>query len=142
MADDGFTVQSRRRRAATREPGLDSFKKEGLKYSGTDEGYCSNHARLYGREEGLGTDGKHHGSSRFPRGSDREKLHTEYSKSTKPRDDSRIAYEKGVIAAKNELRRMDRKSQQYYEEHTGGFAPHQHERLDPRAKLHRDNSLQ
>ena len=142
MDNDGFAVQQRRRRGTTREPGLNSFLREGLNYTGTDENFKKNHARLYGREEGLGPDGEHHHGSRFPRGSDREKLHTHYSKSTRPRDNSRTAYENGVLAARDELKRMGRKAQDYYERHTGGFAPHQHERLDPRATNYRDSTLE
>ena len=143
MDDDGFTVHQRRRRVATREPGRDSFLKEGLSYSGTDEDFERNHARLYGREEGLGPNGRHrHGERRFPLGSDRERLHTQYSASTQPRNDHQDAYHSGVTAANRELRNMSRQEQRYYQTQTGGFAPRQHERLEHRARNWSDVSLE
>lgn len=143
MDDDGFALYQRRRRVATREPGRDSFLGEGLRYSGRDEDYQNAHGTLYGREERLGPDGAHHpGSAHFPHGSDREKLHTQYSKSTKPRNNARKAYEGGLAAAENEVRSMSRKAQEYYDEHTGGLAPHHHERLEPPARIYRDVSLE
>lgn len=143
MDDDGFTVHQRRRRVATREPGRDSFLKEGLSYSGTDEDFERNHARLYGREEGLGPNGRHrHGERRFPLGSDRERLHTQYSASTQPRNDHQDAYHSGVAAANRELRNMSRQEQRYYQTQTGGFAPRQHERLEHRARTWSDTSLE
>lgn len=131
-------MSSHRRRAGTRE----AFLRDVPSYSGTDKDFESSHYKSYGREEKLGPDGKHHhGSNHFPRGSDREQMHTQYTKSTRPRDDSRAAYHNGVIAAQKELGRMSAEEQKYYRTQTGGFAPHQHERLDPRAAQFRDDSL-
>lgn len=111
-------------------------------YTGTDEDYERAHARRYGQEEGLGPNGKHHhGSARFPCGSERQVMHTKYSMSTKPRDMSRTAYEEELRAAEREVGRMGIQEQEYYRNHTGGLTPHQHERLDPRASKYRDNSF-
>ena len=127
------------RRAATR----DSFLRDVPSYSGTDKDFESAHYQRYGREERLGPDGKHHhGSDHFPYGSNREHLHTQYSNSTRPRDDSRAAYHNGVSAAHKELKRMSNEEQKYYKTQTGGFTPHQHERLDPRAARFRDASFE
>ena len=143
MDDDGFVVHQRRRRVATREPGRESFLKEGLSYSGTEEEFDSNHARLYGREEGFGPNGKHnHGPRRFPLGSDREILHTRYSQTTALRDNHSDAYKNGVSAAKRELKSMSRPEQHYYETQTGGFAPRQHGNLGTHAKNWSDVSLE
>ena len=143
--DDGFTVQSSRRRGATREPargrGRESFLQEVPRYGGTDEDYDRAHYGRYGHEEGMISEGHHHGSAQFPHGSDRQKLHTHYSNSTKPREKARNAYRNGLGEANEEYQSMSRAEQQYYKEHTGGLPPHLHERLDPRAKDLRDKSL-
>lgn len=142
MDDDGFATHSRRRRGTIRDRGGDYSLSRTPKYTGTDGYFEEAHAQRYGREEGLGPNGKHHhGSARFPPGSEREVMHTQYSKSTKPRDMSRMAYEEEVRAAERELKRMSIQEQQYYKKHTGGLTPLQHERLDPRASNYRDNSL-
>ena len=142
MDSDGFAVQGRRRggtREPTRDRDRDSFLRDVPKYAGTSENFDRAHAQRYGREEGLRPDGKHnHGSNRFPHGSDRQKLHTQYSASTNGRDVTRGAYEKGLKAAKNEYDDMDEEEQEYYHQNTGGLPPHQHERLDPRATEYRD----
>ena len=110
-------------------------------YTGTDKHFEEAHAQRYGREEGLGPNGKHHhGSARFPPGSERGVMHTQYSKSTGPRDTARRAYEEGLRAAQRELEKMGIQEQEYYRNHTGGLTPYQHERLDPRASDYRDHS--
>ena len=142
MDDDGFATHSRRRRGTIRDRDGGSSLSRTPRYTGTDEYFEKAHAQRYGREEGLGPNGKHHhGSARFPRGSEREVMHTQYSRSTKPRDMSRTAYEEELSAAGREFKRMGIQEQQYYKKHTGGLTPHQHERLDPRASDFRDNSF-
>ena len=132
-------MDNRRRRAKTRE----AFLKDVPSYQGTDEDFEKAHYQRYGREEKLGPDGKHHhGSDHFPHGSDREKMHTQYSKSTQPRNDSRAAYNKGVKAAHQELERMSFEEKRYYKSRTGGLPPHLHERLEPRAKDLRETALE
>ncbi|CAF9937417.1 MAG: hypothetical protein ALECFALPRED_007244 [Alectoria fallacina] len=142
MDSDGFAVQGRRRggtREHTRDRDQASFLRDVPKYAGTSEDFERAHAQRYGREEGLGRDGKHsHGSLKFPHGSDREKLHTQYSASTKGRDATRNAYKMGLRAAKEEHVEMKKEQREYYRDNTGGLPPHQHERLDPRAKEYRD----
>lgn len=145
MDADGYAIQGRRRGGTNREPvrdrGRDSFQREVPRYAGTSQKYDRAHAQRYGREEGLGPDGKHnHGSYQFPRGTDRQKLHSQYSASTNGRDAARGAYQKGLGAAQEEYENMDEEEQEYYTQNTGGLAPHQHERLDPRAKEYRDKS--
>ena len=143
--DDGFTLQSSRRRGATREPargrGRESFLQEVPRYGGTDEDYDRAHYARYGHEEGMISEGHHHGSAQFPHGSDRQRLHTHYSNSTKPRVKAGNAYRNGVQAANRELGKMSAAERDYYRRHTGGLAPHQHEQLDPRAGDFRDSSL-
>ena len=146
MDSDGFAVQGRRRRGTTQRSGRDrdreTFNREVPKYSGTAEDFDRAHAQRYGREEGLGPDGKHHhGSYQFPHGSDRQKLHSRYSASTKARDGARSAYERGLATATQEYNMMEEEEQEYYTANTGGLAPHQHERLDPHAKQYRDKTL-
>ena len=146
MEDDGFAMQSRRRRGTTREPardrGKESFMRDVPNYEGTSEEFDRAHARRYGREEGLGPDGRHeHGQAHFPQGSDRQKLHTQYSASTKGRNFKRDAYNHGLRGAEKEFRAMDREEQNYYRTNTGGLTPLQHERLDPRAQEWKDISL-
>ena len=142
MDDDGFVVQSRRRRGTIRDRDGDASLSRTPMYAGTDEHFEKAHAQRYGREEGLGPNGKHHhGSAYFPHGSERERMHTQYSKSTRPRDMSREEYREELKAAERELRTMGIQEQKYYRKHTGGLAPHQHERLDPRASDYRDNSF-
>lgn len=142
MDDDGFATLSRRRRGTIRDRDGGSSLSRTPRYTGTDEYFEEAHARRYGREEGLGPNGKHHhGSARFPRGSEREVMHTQYSRSTRPRDMSRTAYEDELSAAGREFKRMGIQEQQYYKKHTGGLTPLQHERLDPRASDFRDNSF-
>ncbi|KAF6241905.1 hypothetical protein HO173_000617 [Letharia columbiana] len=106
MDADGYAIQGRRRGGTNREPVRDrdqeSFLREVPRYAGTSENYDRAHAQRYGREEGLGPDGKHnHGSYQFPRGTDRQKLHSQYSASTKGRDAARGAYQKGLGAAQD-----------------------------------------
>lgn len=118
MDDDGYAVQGRRRRGANREPARDrdraSFLREVPKYAGTPENFDRAHAQRYGREEGLGPDGKHnHGSYEFPHGSDRQRLHTQYSASTRARDVTRGAYREGLRAANEEYEYMDAEQQKY-----------------------------
>ena len=143
MDSDGFAVQGRRRggtnRGNVRDRDHASFVRDVPKYAGTSKDFDSSHARRYGREEGLGPDGHHHhGSMQFPRGSERQKLHTQYSASTKARDNTRRGYDNEVLAANKELRSMSVEQREYYRDHTGGLAPDQHERLDPRAQAYRD----
>lgn len=143
MDADGFALQGRRRGRTNRENTRDrdraSFVREVPRYAGTSENFDRAHAQRYGREEGLGPDGKHnHGSYTFPHGSDRQKLHTQYSASTNGRDVARGAYQKGLAAANDEYEYMDEEQQEYYNHNTGGLPPHQHERLDPRASEYRD----
>ena len=145
MDADGYSVQGRRRGRTSREPARDrdqeSYLREVPKYAGTSENFDRAHAQRYGREEGLGPDGQHnHGSYQFPRGSDRQKLHSQYSASTKGRDVARGAYQKDLATAKREYKNMDEEQRNYYDQHTGGLPPHQHERLDPRAQEYRDKS--
>ena len=146
MDDDGFAVQSRRRRGTMRQPahdrGKESFLREVPDYAGTSEEFDRAHARRYGREEGLGPDGKHaHGQAHFPHGSDRQKLHTQYSASTQGRNFKRDAYNQGLRAAEKEFRSMDVEEQQFYRTNSGGLTPLQHEHLDPRAEEWRDISF-
>lgn len=141
MDSDGFAVQGRRRgtREPTRDRDRDTFLRDVPKYAGTSENFDRAHAQRYGREEGLGRDGKHsHGSFKFPHGSDRQKLHTQYSASTKGRDTARNAYQMGLGAANEEVEGMDKEQGDYYRTNTGGLPPHQHERLDPRAREYMD----
>ena len=145
MDHDGFSMQSRRRRGSGREPapgrGSDEFLTRVPNYGGSDEQFEREHARLYGKEEKFGPDGKHQQYQRhFPNGSERERLYMQYNASTKGRDSKRASYNAGLTAATNELDLMDDEEQSYYEEHTGGFTPLQHERLDPRARAWRDTS--
>ena len=145
MDDDGFAVQGRKRGGAkrehTRERDLGSFLKEVPKYGGSSKDFDRAHAQRYGREEGLGPDGKHdHGSYKFPHGSSRQKLHTQYSASTRPRDTARGAYKDGLGAITEELEMMGIDQRDHYRLNTGGLAPDQHERLDPRAREYRDKS--
>ena len=147
MSGGGIGVHGRRRRGttqeSTRDRARDTFLREVPRYEGTDDDFERAHARLYGKEEGLRPDGKHqHGSAHFPRGSERQRLHTQYSKTTKPRDNARDAYQDGLRAAEREYDRMGVEERDYYRDHTGGLAPYQHERLDPRAKRLRDLSLE
>lgn len=148
MDADGFTLQGRGRRNTTRgsalDRGRDAFQREVPRYAGTSHDFDSAHTRRYGREEGLGRDGHHHhgASSRFPHGSEREKLHTQYAKSTKPRDNARDAYQHGLADANDEFDNMSYDEQKYYKKHTGGLPPHQHERLDPRATTYRDKCFE
>ena len=137
MNRDAFAAQRSRRRGATQGS---AFMRDVPRYAGTDEDFERSHAQRYGREEGLGSDGKHHhGSHHFPRGSERQKLHTQYSKSTRPRDDSRKAYNNGLAAAERDYNRLDDDEREYHRDYTGGLTPYQHERLDPRAKAYRDD---
>ena len=143
MDADGFAVQGRRRggtnRGNVRDRDQASFLRDVPKYAGTSKDFDSSHARRYGREEGLGPDGQHHhGSMQFPRGSERQKLHTQYSASTKARDNTRSGYENELRTANKELRSMGAEQRQYYRDNTGDLAPDQHERLDPRAQAYRD----
>lgn len=107
-------------------------------YAGTSEDFERAHTRRYGREEGLGPNGEHLHGPHFPRGSDRQKLHTQYNASTHGRDVARGAYQRGLTAAEDEYLDMGKHEKIYYEENTGGLPPHQHERLDPRAREYRD----
>ena len=146
MDDDGFTLHSRRRRGTAREPardgGKEAFLREVPSYAGTSEEFEKAHARRYGKEEGLGPDGMHgHGQAHFPRGSDRLKLHTQYSASTNGRDSKRDAYDHGLRKAKKDFASMDDDEQKFYRTNSGGLTPLQHERLDPRAREYRDISL-
>ena len=139
MDADGFAVQGRGRKVKNRETVRDrdraSFLREVPNYRGTPEDFERTHAARYGREEGLGPDGKHHhGSHQFPSGSDRKKLYDQYSASTRGRDTARNGYKDGLGAANNELRRMGKEQRQHYHDNTGGLPPHQHERLEPRAR--------
>ena len=143
MDDDGFAVQGRRRKGATREAVRDrdrtSFLKDVPRYAGTSEEFSSAHARRYGREEGLGPNGTHdHRSHQFPPGSERDKMYKSYNASTRGRDVARDAYQTGLASAKNQNRRMTEDEEEYYRENTGGLRPDQHEQLDPRAALYRD----
>ena len=139
MSRDAFAAQRSRQRGAT--PGS-AFMQDVPRYAGTDEDYEKSHAQRYGREERLGPDGKHHhGSYQFPRGSDRQKMHTQYSKSTRPRDNSRTAYNNGLAAAERDVNRLDEEDREYYRDYTGGLPPYQHERLNPHAKAYRDDCL-
>ena len=145
MDADGYAVQGRRRGGTNRERGRDrdqeSFLREVPRYAGTSENFNRAHAQRYGREEGLGPNGEHnHGSYQFPRGTDRQKLHSQYSASTKGRDAAHSAYQKGLGAADDEYENMTEEEQRYYAKNTGGLPPHQHERLDPRAREYRDKS--
>ena len=146
MDDDGFALHSRRRRGTTREPargqGKEGFLREVPDYAGTSEEFNKAHARRYGREEGLGPDGMHGpGQAHFPKGSDRQKLHTQYSASTNGRNFKRDAYKHGLQDAKNEFESMEVDEKKFYRNNTGGLTPLQHERLDPRAQDYRDISL-
>ena len=143
MDDDGFAVHSPRRRYSNREPARErdraTFLREVPKFAGTSEEFDRAHAKRYGREEGLGPDGRHsHRQMEFAHGSDRQKLYDRYDASTKPSNRARRAYETGLTAAKNEYVDMNKEEQDYYEANTGGLRPDQHELLDPRAKDWRD----
>ena len=139
MNRDAFAAQRSRRRGATQGS---AFMRDVPRYAGTDEDFERSHAQRYGREEGLGADGKHHhGSHRFPRGSERQQMHTQYSRSTRPRDNSRTAYNNGLAAAERDVNRLDEDEREYYRGYTGGLPPYQHERLDPHAKAYRDDCL-
>lgn len=144
MDDDGFAMQGRRRRGTFREPasdrGLDSFLREVPKYSGTNEDYAEEHARRYGREEGLAPDGRHRPGNVFPPGSNRQKMHERYDNSTEARNFTRDAYNDELLSAQKELKKMSNAEQRYYAQQTGGLPPHQHERLEPRAAEFRDKS--
>lgn len=139
MNRDAFAAQRSRQRGATQGS---AFMRDVPRYAGTDENYERSHAQRYGREEGLSSDGKHHhGSHNFPRGSERQKMHTQYSKSTRPRDNSRTAYNNELAAAERGFNRLDEEEREYHRDYTGGLTPYQHERLDPRAKAYRDDCL-
>lgn len=141
MDEDGFAVQGRKRKGKSRGP-LDSFLREVPKYSGTDEDFAEEHARQYGREEGLGPDGRHRpGHTHFPRGTDRANMHKQYSSSTKPRVDARLAYQAQITEANERMEAMGVEERDYYGDHTGGLPPYEHELLDPRAGTLRDLSI-
>lgn len=139
MDSDGFTVQGRRRGGATRESarerGSASFYRDNARYAGTVDEFSRDHARSYGHQEGLREDGSHSGPGLpgFPRGSERERLHDNYSRYTRPRDDARNGYNTSQRAAQREFDGMTTDEVDYYTEHTGGLRPDQHERLEPRA---------
>ncbi len=139
MDDDGFVIQSRRRgarRASTRDRDRDDapFLRDVPRFEGTSEEFNRAHARRYGAEEGLGPDGSHRHGYHFPHGSDRERLYTTYSASTMGRNTRRDAYQNGLTNAEEELQDMSMEEQEYYRQNTGGLPPHQHARLDPRAR--------
>ena len=135
MDSDGFTVQGRRRGGtirAARDRDQASFHRDTPRYKGTSDECDRAHARRYGKEEGP------RGATQFPRGSERQKLHSQYSASTKARDNTRSAYQKSLGDAEYEFSNMGQDQQEYYDRHSGGLAPDQHERLDPRAGAYRD----
>ena len=146
MDDDGFSLHRPKRRGTNREPapdrGREEFRRNVQRYEGTSEDFDRVHARRYAKEEGLGPDGRHrHGQTHFPRGSERERLHTLYSASTKGKNTKRDAYLTEEKRAKSEFVAMEDEEQEYYTENSGGFTPRQHERLEPRARDWRDTSL-
>ena len=141
MDDDGFAIQRRRRgptRASTgdrvRDRDRESFLRDSPSFEGTDEEFSRAHARRYGAEEGLGPDGSHRHGEHFPHGSDRQRLHNQYTATTRGRNSRRDEYRNGLDAARRELGSMTREEQTYYRDNTGGLPPHQHARLDPRAQ--------
>ena len=111
------------------------------KYTGTSEDFDKAHFKRYGREEGLWGPGNHDGVSlQFPQGSSRQEMYKKYHACTNGRKTARHTYQNSFTAAKVEFRSMDKNEKEYYETHTDGLTPEQHERLDPRAKEWKDKT--
>ncbi len=146
MDFDGFAVQGRKRggraRGSGRDRDLDSFYRDNARYAGTAEDFTRDHARSYGRHEGLGHDGSHPGlgKPRFPKGSDRERLHAGYTVTTKATKTARNGYDDSLRAADGEFRKMTVEERDYYRGVSDGLRPDQHELLDPRAGKWADSS--
>ena len=121
---------------------LASFRAGGTsRFGGSDEEYRKFHAGQYGVEERLDADGVHpRGSWHFPPGSSRQKCWERYNGSTRSRDKARKEYDSAYLAADLESQKMSREERKYYNGFTGGFPPHQHERLDPLAREFRDTT--
>ena len=118
-----------------RDRDLASFQQDFQKYEGSRDAYDANHSRLYGKEEGLP-----HKKHEFPRGSDRQRRHEQYTASTKPKDRAKAVYEKDFAAARKDFDGMSEEEKAFYDQETGGLTPLQHERLDPRSRDYRDKS--
>lgn len=146
MDYDGFAVQGRKRGGRLRESGrdrdLDSFHRDNARYAGTEHDFTRDHARSYGRHEGLGLDGSHPGPGKphFPKGSDRERIHAGYTVSTGATRAARRDYSINLGAANKEFNKMTPEEIEYYHQVSDSLRPDQHERLDPRAGKWADSS--
>lgn len=98
----------------------------------TADEYDYNHAQRYGAEEGM-IDGKHRrGTPSFPKGSERDIAHAEYSESTKHRDKARKSYKHADKAHNTDNKKLNIEEKIYYKHSTDKLLPTQHADLSGR----------
>lgn len=134
--DRAFGERGRRERGPdlpNRTQDRESFRQRIPVPSGSEDDFARHHAELYGDEENL-VDGRHTGSAHFPRGSERARMHREYTRSNQPRDRTREAYNAVFNPASTEYEELDAEQTQYYDHTSGGMLPRHHEALLPLAR--------